>query len=282
MADVFISYANENRERAYHLASAFEARGWSVWWDRKIIAGQTFDLAIERELDAAKSVVVLWSKDSVASEWVKNEASRAVERGVLIPAIVDDARLPLEFRRRQTADLIGWNGDMAHAGFLSLCDGIAANAGRKSAPQTPPPVHSIVHPSLRRKWIAAAGLILFALVFGVYWRFMRSAEPPIVEKSGELAELADSVVGTYYGDVVSDSQGSSQSDVTVTVTKVGARRVKVTSDYARLGTVEVDLTKTGSIILSSSSAIVLSLNLDERPSSLSYNPGGIAYYGKKR
>jgi hypothetical protein len=111
---------------------------------------------------------------------------------------------------------------------------------------------------------------------------MRSAEPPIGEKSGELAELADSVAGTYYGDVVSDSQGGSQSDVTVAVTKVGTRRVKVTSDYARLGTVEVDLTKTGSTILSSSGAVMLSINLAERPPRLSYNPGGVAYSGKKR
>lgn len=282
MADVFISYASEDRERAYRLASALEARGWSVWWDRKIITGETFDQVIERELDAAKSVVVLWSKDSIGSEWVKNEASRAVERGVLVPASVDEVRPPLEFRRKQTANLVGWDGDPKHSGLLSLCDGIAANAGGKSPPQTPYAVHSPVHPSSRRKWIAAAGLIMFAMGFGVYWLSMRSAEPPIIENSGELAELADSVVGTYYGDVVSDSQGSSQSDVTVRVTKVGTRRVKVTSDYARLGTVEVDLTKTGSTVISSSSAVVLSIDLAERPPSVSFNPGEVAYYGRKR
>ncbi len=282
MADVFLSYASEDRERACQVANAFEACGWSVWWDRKIIAGETFDQVIERELDAAKSVVVLWSKNSIGSEWVKNEASRAVERGVLVPAIVDDVRPPLEFRRKQTANLVGWNGDPKDGGLQSLCDGIAANAGRKSSPQTPYPVHSTIHPSSRRKWILAVGLLMFAVGFGVYWRSMRSAEPPIIEKSAELAELADSVVGTYYGDVVSDSQGGSQSDVTVAVSKVGIRRVKVTSDYARLGTVEVDLTRTGSTILSSSSAVVLSIDLAERPHSINYNPGGVAYSGKKR
>ena len=110
---------------------------------------------------------------------------------------------------------------------------------------------------------------------------MRSADRHY-RKPGGLAELADSVVGTYYGDVVSDSQGSSQSDVTVAVTKVGKRRVKVTSDYARLGTVEVDLTKTGSTVISSSSAVVLSIDLAERPPSVSFNPGEVAYYGRKR
>ena len=80
MTDVFISYANEDRERARDLATALEARGWSVWWDRKIIAGQTFDQVIEHELDTAKCAVVLWSKHSVASEWVRNEAAAAANR----------------------------------------------------------------------------------------------------------------------------------------------------------------------------------------------------------
>src|SRR5512145_1163118 len=116
MTDVFISYANEDRDRAARLADALGERGWSVWWDRRIIAGQAFDHAIERELESAKCVVVLWSKHSVASEWVKNEAAVAAERGVLVPASIDNVRLPLEFRRRQAADLTDWNGADSHRG----------------------------------------------------------------------------------------------------------------------------------------------------------------------
>jgi hypothetical protein len=134
MTDVFISYASEDREQARKLASVLETHGWSVWWDRKIKAGQTFDQIIEHELEIAKSVVVLWSKDSVSSEWVKNEAATGAERGVLVPALIDSVKLPLEFRRRQTADLIGWEGDTSHAGFQALCDGIAAKAGMTPAP----------------------------------------------------------------------------------------------------------------------------------------------------
>src|SRR5918999_1180825 len=136
MTDVFISYANEDREQARKLANALEACGWSVWWDRKIKAGQTFDQIIEHELETAKSVVVLWSKASISSEWVKNEAATAVERGVLVPALIDTVKLPLEFRRGRSADLIGWEGDISDAGFQALCDGIAATAGM--TPVSPP------------------------------------------------------------------------------------------------------------------------------------------------
>jgi hypothetical protein len=125
MTDIFISYAREDRERARMVAKALQARGWSVWWDRDVKAGQAFDQIIERELETAKSVVVLWSKDSIASDWVKGEAAAAVLRGVLVPALIDNVKLPLEFSRRQTADLIGWEGDISHAGFQALCDAMA-------------------------------------------------------------------------------------------------------------------------------------------------------------
>ena len=82
MTDVFISYATSDRERAREIANLLSARGWSVWWDRKIKAGQTFDEVIERELESAKSIVVLWSEASVASEWVKNEAAFAAPSAV--------------------------------------------------------------------------------------------------------------------------------------------------------------------------------------------------------
>jgi hypothetical protein len=111
MADIFISYANEDRERTGRLAGALESRGWTVWWDRKIITGQAFDEAIERELETAKCVVVLWSRKSIASEWVRNEAALAAEREVLVPALFERVKLPLEFRRKQTADLVRCDGD---------------------------------------------------------------------------------------------------------------------------------------------------------------------------
>lgn len=138
MTDVFISYAREDRDRAHKLANALAAFGWSVWWDRKIITGEAFDQAIERELETAKSIVVLWSEHSIASEWVKSEAAVASERGVLVPALIDSVKLPLEFRRKQTADLIGWDGEPSHSGFQALCEGISTRIGDAALPEPIP------------------------------------------------------------------------------------------------------------------------------------------------
>jgi hypothetical protein len=110
MSDVFISYANEDRARVQTLAEALGRAGFSVWWDRKIVAGQEFDRVIESALDATKSVVVCWSRNSVQSEWVKNEASAGAERGVLVPVCLDDVRLPLEFRRWTCTTASAWCG----------------------------------------------------------------------------------------------------------------------------------------------------------------------------
>ena len=108
MADIFISYAREDRDYARTLAEICLGRGWTVWWDRKIPVGKSFSEVIESELQAARSVIVVWSSNSVTSEWVQNEAAEAAERRILIPVLVEDVRIPLEFRRIQAARLVGW------------------------------------------------------------------------------------------------------------------------------------------------------------------------------
>jgi TIR domain len=80
MADIFVSYANEDRDRAKVVAVALEHSGWSVWWDREVAIGRTWDETIEEEIEKARSVVVLWSPRSVTSDWVKNEARDAKSR----------------------------------------------------------------------------------------------------------------------------------------------------------------------------------------------------------
>jgi len=236
VADIFISYASEDRERAGRLAQAFGAMGWSVWWDRRIIVGQAFDRAIEREIEAAKSVVLLWSKASIGSEWVRNEAAAGAGRGVLVPATLDPVQLPLEFRSKQTADLTDWNGDPSHGGFQAVCEGITALIGGQPTP--PARVRAESPPRNNRRFIGVGVAILAVLVgLGIY---RLGPSRPV-----EGGEIADRATGTYLGNISADSKGSSRSDVFVTVTKVNRTRVRVSSDNARIGTFEVELNRIG-------------------------------------
>lgn len=69
LSDIFISYDRQDRPKAEMLARALEQEVWSVWWDPKIPPGKTYDQVIEQELEEARCVVVLWSRESVASDW---------------------------------------------------------------------------------------------------------------------------------------------------------------------------------------------------------------------
>ena len=125
MADIFISYASEDRERAKQIATSLIGHGWSVWWDRDIPFGKNFDQVIEENLATAKCVVVLWSKHSVESRWVRAEASEGVGRDLLLPAVLDeDLKLPLEFKRLQAANLVDWHGNEPHEEFQRLLKSI--------------------------------------------------------------------------------------------------------------------------------------------------------------
>jgi RNA polymerase sigma factor (sigma-70 family) len=108
MADVFVSYASTDRDRVRSLVEAIEARGYSVWWDARIDLGSSFDREIEKELESASAAIVVWSEASVDSDWVRDEAGEAMERDILLPVRIDGCRIPLGFRRAQTADLHGW------------------------------------------------------------------------------------------------------------------------------------------------------------------------------
>lgn len=103
MADVFISYLREDIDAAELLAGALEAHGWSVFWDRRIPAGRRFDDFLDEQLQAARCVVVLWSHRSILSPWVRDEAAVGRERGILVPANLDDVLAPFGFRAIQSA-----------------------------------------------------------------------------------------------------------------------------------------------------------------------------------
>lgn len=108
MGDIFVSYAREDHDKAKVLAESLGERGWTVWWDRKIPPGKSFDQVIKEALEGAKCVIVLWSQASVNSDWVKEEATDAAHRGILLPALIEDVEPPLGFRRLQAARLTDW------------------------------------------------------------------------------------------------------------------------------------------------------------------------------
>ena len=278
MTDIFISYASEDRERARQFASAFEARGWAVWWDRRIVPGQAFDSAIEQALEAAKCVVVLWSPDSAASEWVKNEAAVGAERGVLVPAMIVPVKLPLEFRRKQTADLTDWRGAADHPGFASLCEAVEPLLGEAPCAPVAPPTLPAPAGGRRLPLLAALAVVLAG---GVFWGVSQRAVPPVVPvpapqsaSAGEGEWSAARIAGVYRGAVVADSKGGSRSGVSVTVEFVDRYTVRLTSDYPRIPAVTVRVSQVGDRVLADGGDTALVVDPTRTPQRLDYSPHG--------
>ena len=137
MSEIFLSYKSEDRPRAKIIAEALEQQGYSVWWDMTIPPGKTFDEVIEKALDSAKCVVVLWSRKSVLSDWVKEEASVAVKRRILLPVLIDDVKIPIGFKRIQAARLVDWQGTLPNPEFDLLLKSVAEIVGRKEPLEVP-------------------------------------------------------------------------------------------------------------------------------------------------
>jgi formylglycine-generating enzyme required for sulfatase activity len=136
MSDIFLSYKSEDQAKAQIIAEALERNGYSVWWDRVIPPGRTFDDVIEEELDAAKCMVVLWSKESVKSEWVRTEVSEGKRRKILIPVLIEDVTPPLAFRLIEAAKLIDWDGTLPNPEFDLLLGSVSRMLGKVPAPET--------------------------------------------------------------------------------------------------------------------------------------------------
>ena len=136
MKDVFLSYASADRERARRLVKALEASGLTVWWDRELDVGQTYDEAIQTQLESSRCVVVLWSRSSVDSHWVKAEAQDAKERNRLYPAFLDPVKPPLEYRYVNGVDLSGWDGSPKHPELVRLLQALRSRTSRPLSPDT--------------------------------------------------------------------------------------------------------------------------------------------------
>src|SRR6187551_3509106 len=165
MADVFISYKAEDRKRIQPLVQALQADGYSVWWDEHIGTGDEWRQTIERQLDAAKCVIVSWSKRSVGPEgrFVRDEASRAQRRGIYVPVLLDAVDPPLGFGESQAASLRGWHGNRSDSRYQHVASAVQRIAGSGTEEST----HPVQPAGVSRRVAIAGGAAATVAVAGV-------------------------------------------------------------------------------------------------------------------
>lgn len=109
MADIFISYVDDDAELAGVVAAVIEGAGYATWYhERDSIPGPPFRTQVDQALDAAKAVVVIISDASMQSKQVTYEIGRAHESATLfIPILHGVTERELRTRRRDWRDCFG-------------------------------------------------------------------------------------------------------------------------------------------------------------------------------
>jgi hypothetical protein len=132
MSDIFVSYASEDQIRVDTLVRALKKEGvrWNVFWDRHVPAGKNWRDVLNAELTRAKCVVVVWSRTSIGSHWVLEEAEFSRRRGVLLPVLIERVSPPLGFQSIEAGDLSNWKGDTADARWTRVVTVIRELVGR--------------------------------------------------------------------------------------------------------------------------------------------------------
>jgi hypothetical protein len=129
MADIFLSYSKLDRTLAEAVVADLEGAGFTVWWDDRLNPIGSWDRHIEEEIDDARCVLVLWTKHSVDTEWVRIEANFAKENRKLVQARFDDIRVPLGFTMNQYLDLERSAVGKQHAAWQKLLEWLASASG---------------------------------------------------------------------------------------------------------------------------------------------------------
>lgn len=168
MANIFLSYARDDLAKAKPVTAALERLGHSVWWDRRVQGGSRFSLEIEQALKSADVVLVLWSRTSVQSAWVTDEAAEGRDSGRLVPVVIDDSKPPLGFRQFQSIDLSGWKGRANAPAINMLHEAIVSRSGPAEHAEAPPK-GNIAGRDYRRLGITLGSLSVFALATLLYW-----------------------------------------------------------------------------------------------------------------
>jgi len=205
--NVFVSYAHEDRELTRQLVHALEHAGVNVWWDGLIAAGAQFADETERALVAASAVVVVWSRHSIASHWVRDEAAVGRDRSRLVPVSLDGTEPPLGFRQYLFIDLSKWQGKPNAPEIRAIVSAVqqpgVTSAGTQSA-LPPPPVPR----ASRRSLLLAGGGIALAALGGAGWFFARSrATGPAGADDGvavlPFKNLSSEAAQSYFADGLS-------------------------------------------------------------------------------
>ncbi|MEY2854795.1 MAG: hypothetical protein RL030_1927 [Pseudomonadota bacterium] len=178
--DVFLSYSREDQATARRFAEGLEREGFNVWWDQTLHSGEAYDKVTENALREAKAVVLLWSKASVDSRWVRAEATTADRLGTLVPVMIEPCSRPIMFELTHTSDLSNWKGDRSDPAWQAYVADVWRSIGQGAPKPSAPDPASTGHPSISPSstqvkgrtavWLPGVAVAILAVLVGAgFW-----------------------------------------------------------------------------------------------------------------
>jgi hypothetical protein len=173
------------------------------------------------------------------------------------------------------------------------------DAGRSAAPVAPvTPLPQSLTPSTtprdvsRRLSLVAAAVAALAAVLGgvvllgrdeaprVSSVAVRAAPAATPATGGHPSAFVDAIVGTYVGEIIADSKGSSRSGVSVRLDKLSADTVRVSSSHARIGSLDITVMPMAGKVSNAGGGTPLQVDLEASPPTLVLDPHGeLAFRG---
>ncbi|WP_395645374.1 toll/interleukin-1 receptor domain-containing protein [Terricaulis sp.] len=143
MADIFISYKRQDTARIQPLVRFLECAGYSIWWDQGIEPGDEWFNRILDELEHSALTIGVWTQASVDGRgaftpnqdgkyYVRIEHNKT-KAGRLLPVVLDEGRIAVEFEHVQAVSLIGWNGEASAEGCARLLARVQALLGSRTS-----------------------------------------------------------------------------------------------------------------------------------------------------
>jgi len=175
MPDIFLSYSREDQPTARRFADALAREGFSVWWDQALHPGEAFDQVTEKALEEAGAVIVLWSRASVQSRWVRAEATQANADNRLVPVMIEPCKRPIMFELLHTAELQEWQGNTddprwrAFVASLSRLTGLRALPAAASTAPAPAAIQTPIRGSRINSRNAAVVVGVLLLLSAAVW-----------------------------------------------------------------------------------------------------------------
>ena len=239
MAGVFVSYAREDAAKAKVIARELEQAGFDIWIDQRISSGSEYSREIEEALRNASAVVVLWSKHSVDSAWVRDEAAEGRDSGRLIPIAIDALRPPIGFRQFQATDMSRWSGRGRPKQIDEIIAAVAAKAG--APPQPRQPLRTDRQPLKRPMILVSVGLAAILIAVAAVVFLGRAKQPEAAASLAILPFTADA------SDTDARKLASAAHDAVAHTLSQGAFSVSTIDALPRNAPAPADYTLTGQV-----------------------------------